>query len=155
MARAMSKRAAAAAPGQERSYAVVVKSVRNPPLDLKLTGLAAHTAVLDIKAAVAERTGLAADRIKVLHRKKPAADSKVLKDLAAEGEATIELSVMVLGGGAAPAPPAPAEASSDRPTAQGPSGREVVEPEAFRTDLRGFLMLRVRDEKLTDELFCL
>lgn len=158
------------APGQERSVTVHVKSLRNPPLDIKLTSQPlGTTSVLDIKNAVAEQASLLADKIKVLHKKKPVADSKVLKDLIGDGETTVEFSLMVMGGAAAASPdassssPAAAAATSPKaeeasaadaaPVAQGLSGEAVLETDAFWTDLRGFLLQRLRDEKMTEELF--
>lgn len=165
MPKPMSKRVALA-PGQERSVTVHVKSLRNPPLDIKLTSQPlSTTSVLDVKTAVAEQAGLLVDKIKVLHKKKPVADSKVLKDLIGDGESTVEFSVMVMGGAAAAAaspadsssvatPKAAEETSADAaPVAQGESGEAVLESDAFWTDLRGFLLQRIRDEKITEELF--
>ena len=151
----MTKRARTAAPGEERSVTVLLKSLRNPPLDVKLAAQPLTTSLLDVKAALAAETGLAADKLRLLHGKKPVADSKVLKDVVGDGDTTVEFSVMVMGGAAAAAvksEPAGATAGGSR-TAQGPSGRDVVEGEAFWNDLRGFLLQRVRDEKQVDELF--
>ncbi len=149
MPKPMSKRAKLA-PGQERSVSVVVKSLRNPPLDITLSSQSLNTSVLDVKTAVAQQSRIPVDKMKILHKKKPVADSKVLKDLAGEGEATVEFSVMVIGGAAVIKPEEPQVGGE---TAQEPSGRAAVETEAFWTDLRGFLLKRVRDEKQTDELF--
>lgn len=173
----MSKRVTLA-PGQERSVTVHVKSLRNPPLDIKLTSQPlSTTSVLDIKTAIAAQASLLPDKIKVLHKKKPVADSKVLKDLIGDDETTVEFSVMVMGGAAAvaasPAPAATSDAAAATaaattpeaaeegsaavdtaaPVAQGPSGEAVLETDAFWTDLRGFLLQRLRDEKITEELF--
>lgn len=161
MPKPMSKRVNNLAPGQERSVTVHVKSLRNPPLDIKLTSQPLHTtSVLDVKTAVAGQAGLAADKIKVLHKKKPVADSKVLKDLVGDQETTVEFSVMVMGGAAAATTPKPEEgspaaaaAADAAPVAQGLSGEAVLETDAFWTDLRGFLLQRIRDEKMTEELF--
>lgn len=151
----MSK-AVSLAPGQERSITVRIKSLRNPPLDIRLSSQPLNTSILDVKTSVSSETSIPVDKIKVLHKKKPAADSKVLKDLLGEDETSVEFSVMVLGGAAAAVPPAPktedvtADAAS---TAQGTSGEAVLQTDAFWTDLRGFLSQRIRDEKITEELF--
>lgn len=160
MPKAMSKRVSLA-PGQERSVNVHIKSLRNPPLDIKLTSQPLNTSILDIKTAVGEKASLQPDKIKVLHKKKPVADSKVLKDLLGDGETSVEFSVMVLGGAAAAATstsPAGGKVeetspAGSAPVAQGPSGEAVLETDAFWTDLRGFLLQRIRDEKITEELF--
>ena len=153
----MSK-AVSLAPGQERSIAVRIKSLRNPPLDIRLSSQPLNTSILEVKTSVSSETTIPVDKIKVLHKKKPVADSKVLKDLLGEDETSVEFSVMVLGGAAAAAPPAPkpeedpaaADAAS---TAQGTSGEAALQTDAFWTDLRGFLSQRIRDEKITEELF--
>jgi ubiquitin-like protein 4 len=139
------------APGSERSFTVTVKSLRNPPLDLRLTSQEPNTSILDIKAAVAEQAGLAPNKIKILHKKKPVLESKVLKDLAGEGETTIELSIMVLGGAAATV--ASKVSGAEAEVAQGASGSQELETKEFWDDLKGFLLQRLRDEKQAEELF--
>lgn len=151
----MSK-AVSLAPGQERSITVRIKSLRNPPLDIRLSSQPLNTSILDVKTSVSSETTIPVDKIKVLHKKKPVADSKVLKDLLGEDETSVEFSVMVLGGAAVAASPAPKaeDAAADAAsTAQGTSGEAVLQTDAFWTDLRGFLSQRIRDEKITEELF--
>ncbi|KAI0125005.1 cell-cycle control medial ring component [Xylariales sp. AK1849] len=156
MPRAMTKRSTqASAPGTERSLTVSLKSLRNPPLDIKLTSQALNTSILDLKNAVSEETSIPADKIKLLHKKKPVVDSKVLKDLVGEGEGVVEFSVMVMGGAAAVVKKeeegTTAEAQKD--VAQGTSGSEVLETGEFWNDLKGFLLQRIRDEKEAGVLF--
>lgn len=159
MPKPMSK-AVSLAPGQERSITVHIKSLRNPPLDIRLSSQPLNTSILDVKTSVSSETTIPVDKIKVLHKKKPVADSKVLKDLLGEEDTSVEFSVMVLGGAAAAASPAPkneenpaAAAPDAASTAQGTSGEAVLQTDAFWTDLRGFLSQRIRDEKITEELF--
>lgn len=166
MPKAMTKRVPLA-PGQERSVTVHIKSLRNPPLDIKLTSQPLNTSILDLRNAVVARAGIPADKIKVLHKKKPVADSKVLKDLLGDEETSLDLSVMVIGGAASvgsaspastPAAGATGEAAADAAAtvgspAQGPSGEAVLQTDEFWTDLRGFLLQRLRDEKIAEELF--
>ncbi|KAI0831556.1 cell-cycle control medial ring component-domain-containing protein [Hypoxylon sp. FL0890] len=148
MPKPMSKRkATSVAPGQERSLTVLVKSLRNPPLDIKLTSQTPNTSILEIKTSVSKDSGIPVDKMKLLHKKKPIPDSKVLKDLAGEGETSVEFSVMVMGGAAAiKNTPANAE------VAQGESGGEVLQTKEFWDDLKGFLLQRIRDEKTAGEL---
>ncbi|KAI1878971.1 hypothetical protein JX265_003148 [Neoarthrinium moseri] len=154
MPRTMSKPSSQkTAPGSERSLTVALKSLRNPPLDIKLSSQSLNTSVLDLKGAVVEQTGIALDKIKLLHKKKPVVDSKVLKDLAADGETTVEFSVMVLGGAAAVPKAAAQSLSSSSDVAQGPSGNEVLETSEFWDDLKGFLLQRLRDEKDAEVLY--
>ncbi|KAK7920968.1 hypothetical protein PG985_008990 [Apiospora marii] len=149
---------AAGPPGSERSFTVVIKSLRNPPLDLKLTTQTPNTSMLDLKAAVAAQLAgnVALDKIKMLYKKKPVVDSKVLKELAEEGgPTTLEFSVMVMGGAAvaaAASTPKTAEAAQ-ADVAQGTSGSETLESPEFWDDLKGFLLQRIRDEKEATKVF--
>ncbi|KAK3315148.1 cell-cycle control medial ring component [Apodospora peruviana] len=97
---------------------VTVKSPRNPPLEITLPEPkpAATTSILDIKTAVAEQTCLPVEKLKLLHNKKPIADSKTLKDVLGSGSSTsdesaIEFSLMVMGGAATAAAAAEALAA--------------------------------------------
>ncbi|KAH8907213.1 hypothetical protein BR93DRAFT_686399 [Coniochaeta sp. PMI_546] len=165
-------------PGSEPSLTVTLKSLRNPPLDLRLTSQPPTTSVLDIKNAVSQKTGLPLDKMRLLVRKKPVADSKILKELlASPEERTVEFSVMVLGGAASLAAAAAADAAGgagnadkpagdmgaedkapggngeeDRHVAVGLSGTDVLKTDEFWTDLGGFLQQRIRDEKAAGEV---
>lgn len=161
--------AAALAPGQAPSVTVVVKSLhRSPPLDVKLTRpeydfALATTSLLDVRTALADKTHVPLEKLRLLHNKKPVPDSKALKDVAAAASAggqptEIELGVMVTGGAAtvAAAAATAAAAAAAQPAAEH-AGPETVaaESEAFWTDLRGFLVKRTGSEKQADELFSL
>jgi hypothetical protein len=161
MSKPMSKRVRLA-PGQERSVTVRVRSLRNPPLDVRLSSQPLSTSLLDVKASVSAETGVPVDKIKLLHSKKPVPDSKILRDLVPEGESSLELSAMILGGAAAMANLAVGKAAgaanagaatAPNTTAQGLSGEAVLQTDQFWSDLRGFLLQRIRDEKITEELF--
>ncbi|KAI1357538.1 cell-cycle control medial ring component-domain-containing protein [Xylaria arbuscula] len=151
MPKAMSKRKSVA-PGQERSLLVTVKSLRNPPLDLRLSSQSLNTSVHDIKTSVSEETGIAEDKIKILHKKKPIPDSKVLKDLVSEEDTAVEFSVMVMGGAAAAAAATAAKQEAQHDVAQGLSGADVLQTDDFWADLKGFLLQRIRDEQLAADL---
>lgn len=141
-------------PGSAPTLEVALKSLRNPPLDMKLSGQAATTSVLDLKQKVAEETGLAGtDKIRLLYRKKPSADSKTLKDLLGEDEATeVEFTVMIIGGIPAKQETAtPDVAMEEAPVAQGDSGTTTMEDAEFWKDLEGFLLQRVRDEDIAQK----
>ncbi|KAI6360112.1 hypothetical protein MCOR25_006820, partial [Pyricularia grisea] len=161
-----------------RSVAVSLRSLRNPPLDIKLAPQpVSTTSVQDVKAAAAEQAGLPADKMKLLFKKKPVADSKTLAELlegagGSADETVVEFTVMVLGG-AVPSRPAAAggaesggdvqmkdaapaaAAAASTSTAQGVSGVDVLKTDDFWTDLNGFLLQRVRDEKVADEVSAL
>ncbi|KAM0325416.1 hypothetical protein ACHAQA_007402 [Verticillium albo-atrum] len=149
MPKSFSKPSAPLNPGQERSVTVVLKSLRNPPLDLKLTSQPLNTSVLDLKTSVAEKARIPVDKMRLLHRKKPVADSKVLKDLAGEDETTVEFAIMVIGGAAAVKP---AEGEAGVSVAGEATGAAALETEAFWADLKGFLMQRLKDEAEAEKL---
>ncbi|KAK0670058.1 cell-cycle control medial ring component [Cercophora samala] len=162
---------------------ITVKAVspRNPPLTITLPAPlpTAQTSVLDVKQQIASQTGIPLPKIKLLHQKKPAQDSKTLKDviLSAGGEATgevLEFGLMIIGGAASvPVQPPPSQAKQEEekkeedvpmvdvqlPTEPQPpvaapgqiSGREVLNTEGFWEDLRGFLEQRVKDEGVARE----
>ncbi|KAG5977868.1 hypothetical protein E4U55_006480 [Claviceps digitariae] len=138
-------------PGQERSLTVLLKSLRNPPLDIKLTSQPLSTSLLDIKARVAEQTRIPVDKLKVLHNKRPLTDSKILKDIVGGDDGAdnrIELSVMVIGGAAAIMP----EQNAAVPATAAASGQDALTTEVFWEDLNGFLLQRLRDEETAGEL---
>ncbi|OLN91963.1 hypothetical protein CCHL11_01488 [Colletotrichum chlorophyti] len=140
------------APGQERSITVTLKSLRNPPLDIKLSSQSLNTSILDLKTAVETQSRIPVDKIKLLHNKKPVPDSKVLKDLLTEEQSSLEFSIMVIGGAAA-VKQEPAGVAA--PTAQGDIGEAALETSEFWSDLQGFLMQRLKDEKKAEELSAL
>ncbi|UNI20047.1 hypothetical protein JDV02_006175 [Purpureocillium takamizusanense] len=146
MPHAMSK-PTSLAPGQERSITVTLKSLRNPPLDIKLTSQPLATSFLDMKSAVSSQTRIPVDKMKILHNKRPLTDSKILKDIVGDSDKAVELAVMVIGGASAippeqPAATAPAEAT----------GTAAVETDAFWADLKGYLMQRLKDQAAAEEL---
>ncbi|KAH6645972.1 cell-cycle control medial ring component-domain-containing protein [Truncatella angustata] len=150
--RPMSKPNSRGAPGSERSLRVTLKSLRNPPLDIKLTSQPLSTSVLDLKQKVVEESGVPLEKIKLLYKKKPVVDSKILKELVGEDDgASVEFSVMVLGGAAAAAKKPEEAPAAD--VAQGASGTETLESGEFWDDLKGFLLQRVRDERQASDLF--
>ncbi|KAL0941005.1 uncharacterized protein CTRU02_203768 [Colletotrichum truncatum] len=152
MPKAMSK-PTSLAPGQERSVTVSLKSLRNPPLDIKLSSQSLNTSILDIKAQVESQSRIPVDKMKLLHNKKPVPDSKVLKDLLTDDQSSVEFSVMVIGGAAAIKPAEPVAVAND--PAQGEIGEAALETEEFWSDLKGFLLQRLKDEKKAEELSAL
>jgi hypothetical protein len=138
------------APGAERSLTITLKSLRNPPLDITLPSQLPTTSILDLKAAITSQTSIPTEKLRILYKKKPVPDSKVLKDLVGEEETKVEFSVMVLGGAAAVKK---GEEEVIPPVAQGMSGVETLGSEAFWGDLKGFLVQRLRDEKEGERVF--
>ncbi len=153
-------------PGQEPSTTVLLRSLRNPPLEIKLTSQPLSTSLLDIKTAVSERARIPLDKLKILHNKRPVQDSKILREVVGDDDASataaaakdVEFSVMVIGGAAAVLPP-PAEESGagteqeekKAALAHG-AGEAELETDGFWTDLTGFLMQRLKDEDAAEEL---
>jgi hypothetical protein len=137
------------APGQERSVAVTLKSLRNPPLDVKLTSQPLSTSILDLKSNVSKQARIPLDKIKVLHNKRPVQDSKILKDLVGEAETAIEFSVMVMGGAASILPD---EDEVDHEAPLPISGAAALDTDEFWSDLNGFLMQRLKDQDKAEEL---
>ncbi|KAI5466922.1 cell-cycle control medial ring component-domain-containing protein [Mariannaea sp. PMI_226] len=135
------------APGQERSITVTLKSLRNPPLDIKFTSQPLETSILDIKSKVQAQTRIPVEKTKLLLNRKPVPDSKILKDLLKETDMAIEFSVMVMGGAAA-IPPEETEAAPEPE----PTGATALETEKFWSDLNGFLAQRLKDQEQADTL---
>ncbi|ATY66676.1 Ubiquitin supergroup [Cordyceps militaris] len=143
------------APGQERSVTVTLRSLRNPPLDIKLAAQALGTSLLDVKQAAAARARIPADKLKILYNKRPLPDSKVLSEVLGDDPPTaVVFSLMVIGGAAAVLPEEAAAALEvdDGLSVKAKKGAAAVEQPQFWTDLNGFLMQRVKDEETAAEL---
>jgi len=131
-------------PGQERSLTISLKSLRNPPLDIILKSQSLLTSILDLKTEVSSQSSIPVDKIRILHKKKPVGDAKVLKDLVGEEETSVEFSIMVMGGAASVKREGDAVATA--PVAQGSSGSEILWADEFWEDLKGFLTQRLKDQ---------
>lgn len=80
------------------------------------------TSVYDLKSQYATSTGIPAAKIKILYKKKPVTDSKLVAELVgADAGADVEFGVMVLGGAAAGAATPSAESPVGSPAAAAPS----------------------------------
>ncbi|KAL2171633.1 hypothetical protein VTG60DRAFT_2201 [Thermothelomyces hinnuleus] len=88
---------------------VTLRSPRNPPFEISLPATPLATSLAELKERLADETSIPLDKIKLLHNKKPVADTKLLRDLVSlakegaesqEGGGALELGVMVLAGGA-------------------------------------------------------
>jgi hypothetical protein len=83
--------------------------------------------------------------LRLLWNKKPVGDSKTLKDVVGDEGAKggkVELGVMVIGGAGA----VKRDGEEVEPVVVG-HGAETLRGEEFWTDLRGFLVARLKDEK--------
>ena len=152
---------------------LMLRSARNPKLDIRLAGRDWSTSMLDLKAKVVkvvESIGeeVETGSVKILYKKKPCADSRTIKEVL--GDDVVELSgkmvefgVMVMG--YRPKPAAGEEAQGEKmegvektgansaPAAQGSSGAQELEKDDFWNDLKGFLCQRLRDEGKAEEVF--
>ncbi|KAJ4333245.1 hypothetical protein N0V95_009465 [Ascochyta clinopodiicola] len=134
---------------------------------------AAKTSVYDLKQQYSTATSIPATKIKILYKKKPVTDSKLVSEvIGADAGADVEFGVMVMGGAAAggaatpsaespvasPAAVAPSESdkglagaganvgAAGGATAVGPSGKELVATDEFWADLNNFVLQRIKDE---------
>ncbi|EGP85292.1 uncharacterized protein MYCGRDRAFT_46756 [Zymoseptoria tritici IPO323] len=148
------------------SLTVTLKPMRGPASDsLSLTNISLTSTIYDIKTLYAQKTGLQAEKVKLLLNKKPAADLKTLKDLGVtDSVKDVELSVMVMGGGGAAggstagtprdqSPKAAVAAESQAaPKKEGDGADEILATEEFWDDLKGFLSQRLRNEEVGAKL---
>lgn len=138
-------------PGAERSLAVTLKSLRNPPLDVTLAAQSLGTSILSVKEALSHQTSIPVEKIRLLFNKKPVQDSKVLKDVVGEEDVKVEFGVMVIGGTATLKRGGSEEVEPK--VQQMGHGEEVVKTEDFWQDLRAFLVQRLKDEAEGERLW--
>lgn len=135
------------APGQERSVSVVLKSLRNPPIDIKLTSQPLESSVLEIKSKVSNQTKIPAEKIKLLHSKRPVADSKLLREVVGDKDVSVEFSVMVIGGASSIT-----SSETDSAAQAKSSAPPALDTDAFWSDLQGFLAQRLKNQATAEEL---
>jgi hypothetical protein len=150
MPRPMAKRQKLA-PGQERSLTISLKSLRNPPLDIVLKSQSPLTSILDLKTEVSSQSSIPVDKIKILHKKKPVGDAKVLNDIVGEEETSLEFSIMVMGGAASVK--TEGNVVTAAPVAQGPNWTEVLRTDEFWEDLKGFLTQRLNGQEEGERVY--
>merc|ERR1712225_13341 len=111
---------------------------------IKLNPGSERSLSVSLKSTLSAQTSIPVAKIRLLFNKKPAADSKVLKDLVGEEESKVEFGVMVIGGAAALKR---SESEEVEPkVAHMGEGKEVLKSEEFWVDLKGFLTQRLKDE---------
>lgn len=149
----------------------MLKSSRNPPLDLKLEGIdPATTSILDLKDRVVEEMSgkIEAKKVKVLYARKPVSDTKTISEAvgadAPTGGNELEFGLMIMGwsGGVPPRDAAGAPGKTDTEKAEeaggggerrdGEGGLGALEGKGFWVDLRGFLQQRLKDEGAAEEV---
>lgn len=125
---------------------ITLRSSRSPPIEVALKQQSPLLSVLDLKTEVSAQANIPVDKIKILHRRKPVGDAKVVEELLGEEDTEVEFGIMVIGGAASVGTGGPGRLEEQLPSAAvGASGKEVFGTEAFWTDLRGFLEQRVKD----------
>jgi hypothetical protein len=121
----------------------------------------AKTSIFDLKQSYSTSSNIPVAKIKILYKKKPVTDSKTVAEVIGQDAGSdVEFSVMLMGGAISTpvqSPPAVAPSELEKglgstsgsggPTAQGPSGKEVVAGSEFWDDLKGFVIQRIRDEE--------
>lgn len=113
-------------------------------MDITLTSLPASTSILDLKQTINSRTSIPVNKLRVLHKKKPVPDSRVLKEVAGEGEQKLEFGVMVVGGAAA------VRGGEEEVLPPVASVEEGMGDE-FWTDLKGFLVQRLKSQEVGEK----
>jgi ubiquitin-like protein 4 len=113
-------------------------------LDITLTSLPASTSILDLKQTINSRTSIPVNKLRVLHKKKPVPDSRVLKEVAGDGEQKLEFGVMVVGGAAA------VRGGEEEVLPPVASVEEGMGDE-FWTDLKGFLVQRLKSQEVGEK----
>ncbi|KAJ5088953.1 hypothetical protein N7532_007637 [Penicillium argentinense] len=160
------------APGSSKSINIRIKSARNPVLDFIIANAPlSTTSVQDLRDAVRGRVAdtqgnpVPLDKIKVLYHRKPVSGtSKTVAEVLADepemlaGGKEVEFGVMIIGGAkTVDAVESQTEGAQMRDVsppkaAVGPSGREILQTDAFWNDLRGYLQQRLKDEEEANHL---
>ena len=152
---------------------LLLRSARNPKLDVRLPEQDLGSSILDLKTAVVKQMGedsVKTSSVKILYKKKPCGDSKTVKEVLGDEEVDslrgkeVEFGIMVMGYKPKPSEDGQGTSSSSGekmegvesstvPVAQGSSGEMELTTEEFWDDLRGFLTQRLRDEDIAGEVF--
>ncbi|RKF78109.1 hypothetical protein GcM3_067011 [Golovinomyces cichoracearum] len=95
-------------PDNTEGITVHLSSQRYPDLSQTISSQLPNVSILELKNALSKESGIPAGNIKLLHKKKPVPDSKVLKDLVIlerndnekcdKTGGSLELGLMILGG---------------------------------------------------------
>lgn len=159
-----------AAQDASSTISITLKPLKPSTPTLPLAAVdAAKTSVYELKSQYAAATSIPAAKIKILYKKKPVADSKLVSEIVgADAGSDVEFGVMVMGGAAAvtpsespaasPAAAAPSEtdkglaAAVPGAAAVGPSGKDVVATDEFWGDLHNFVLQRIKDEHESERL---
>jgi len=139
----------------QHSLTVNLKSLRNPPLDITLLSQSPNTSILNLKEEISAKENIPIEKLRILYKKRPVQDSKVLRDVVGE-ENKAEFSVMVIGG---------AETAAKKEDKTGVTNAKVVSDEAsepqvldteeFWADLKGYLLQRLRNEQQAEKAFAI
>ncbi len=157
MSHKMSKRQKLA-PGEEPVVTVSFKSIRDPAFHVTLPSQPVSTSIVDLKHALAQKQNLPEEKLRLLYKKKPCPDTKMVKDLIQNGKREVELGVMVMGG-ATTAGSAPAASSAQgakegggQPAAEEQTTNGVLQSDDFWKDINEFLKGRLKDESEAEKV---
>jgi ubiquitin-like protein 4 len=103
--------------------------------------LPASTSIIDLKQTINSRTSIPVDKLRVLHKKKPVPDSRILKEIAEAEEQKLEFGVMVIGGVAV-------VKGGEEEVIPPVAGWDEGMGEEFWRDLKEFLVHRLKNEEL-------
>lgn len=144
------------------NHTILLSSPKNPSFKYYVPSCTSTTSVSSLKSALSKAKALPVDKIRILYKKRPVTDSKVLKDFLSPDElmhkSTIELGVMVMGGVAVAGDPSIAMLESSETTNHGQRSTEadantMLQGDDFWHDLHGFLAQRLKDDKVSNEFY--
>ncbi|TQS35492.1 hypothetical protein Golomagni_04087, partial [Golovinomyces magnicellulatus] len=148
---------------------VHLSSQRYPHLSQTLPSQPPNASILELKNALSKEIGIPGGNIKLLHKKKPVPDSKVLKDLVTiesnEAEiydktgGSVELGLMILGGmsttGMGTSDTARKNINvpmGDLTISESDKLKDVLNTEEFWSDLTKYLTQRLNDKNHSERL---
>jgi hypothetical protein len=129
---------------------LTIKPLRpNPAVQpVTLSSIALSTPVLSLKAQYSTSTSTPVEKLKLLLKGKPLADTKTLSDLGLKAGEDAVITVMIMGGASTPVAASPSPGS---PAPEEKVRAKVLEGEAFWGDLKGFLVERLGKEDLEED----
>jgi hypothetical protein len=153
-----------ASSGPADIISVIITSLKKATDTITLSSLKPNTSLSDIKSQAAKQFNVPADKLRLLLNKKPVSDSKTLQDLlSTDEESELSLSAMFLGG-VTPIIQAQSTLSADTVTqssedvtmggtSSATKDTSLLKTEEFWTDLRGFLVQRLKSEEDAENAF--
>jgi ubiquitin-like protein 4 len=137
-------------PGQVPTINVSMKSIRSPARTITLPSQPISTSILSLKSTAAEKLGVSIDKVRMLYKKKPCSETKILSDLVGAEDVDVEFTIMISGGAAADVVKAP---RAEPVVNAKPIGEAELETGEFWDDLKGFLLQRLKDEVVAERVY--